>query len=111
MRVERLTFRIACSECGDDHQMPAAMLGVPFVCAACWFWYEFESPAAKHAPRIVTDGMLYGIDTRSTAEGIGKYFTVRYYDTAHAPTTTRRLRAIGPVPDGTPNTAIVTRAK
>ena len=109
--IGRPHHMLHCSECSRDSLMPNDALAVPFVCPACWFWYQFATPIAEQAPRIVAGGVLYGIDMRDSAEGVGKRHVVRYFDAAQSIISTKRVRVIGQTPDGTPDTAIVQRVR
>lgn len=106
--LNKLMYRTTCIECGDDRWLTDRAVEVPHICPECWFWYQFAASVGHLIIPIVCDGVLYGLDMRDRAEGVGPMCTVRYFDGHEI--HTMRVRVIDEVPVGTPDTAIVQRA-
>lgn len=93
---------------GDYTTLPHDAAFVPVMCAGCYLAYLTTCPDQLADP-IICAKVLYALDLRDDAEGVGPAVVVRYFD-GRDPLRTTRLRVVMHLSPYTPDTALVALA-
>jgi hypothetical protein len=101
------TYPCSTLECDNGPVLTDSVAFVPVWCAECYLAYliECENDVSRLADPIIFNKVLYALDLRDVAEGIGPEVVVRYFDGRAIRTS--RLRVVMHMPSYTPDTALI----